>query len=132
MSKPTNERIVLSASALAVQEIWEPEIGDLCLIFIGKNAHPFRLTYKTFQMSAKHHIKKLYTFIPDAAWCAERKEFKYNLIEIIYNHSDNPHWMIITDGTPEPFTHANYDTVHLMACEFVLSGGKNDLRIKSQ
>ena len=131
----TKEFIELCKNAPAVQDLWEPKRDDLCVIFIGKFSHPYRMCYKVFQKIPLHHLKKQYLFLPDASWCANQIA-RMGKLKGINSRQKGERWVISISmkETFKPkdmiyFCHADYDTVHLMAAEFVLSEGKNDLRV---
>jgi hypothetical protein len=73
-------------------------------------------------------------FLPDANWCAEK--IKNNIYQTFW-HSVVNLWemaIVINPNAPidetqaETFQHVDYDTVHLLATEYILSDSKNDLR----
>lgn len=129
--QPTKEFIKKCQEAKAVQEAWEPEVGD-CLQYPPNEELLFFFLERNFhgEWDNLGVEKKECIFLPDARWCAE--QIKIELYQIIYIPGLSK-WnvdicIVGKEIISKSFTHADYDTVHLMAAEYVLSGGKNDLR----
>lgn len=117
--QPTKEFIELCKMAHAVQLTHVSKVGDLVT---DPDDSPILIE--------KHQHLKWKYFLPDASWCAERFKISYEGANYRPLQDD---WIIGvrefgTGHKSEYFTHADYDTVHLIAAEYVLSGGKNDLR----
>ena len=72
---------------------------------------------------------KKIVYIPTVEWCLE--QIKNDLLMADFNFLGCLEWRILydtaEDGT-EIFQHPNLNICAILACEYVLSGGKNDLR----
>lgn len=119
--QPTKEFIKLCSNCKFIHEVWDPKEGDLTFSFNTSSL----FTFDKPLLIANSFRKERFIFLPDASWCAN--QIKNNRPLIKRNNGDTA-WIIEFKNNTVYFTHADYDTVHLMAAEYVLSGGKNDLR----
>lgn len=120
--QPTKKFIGLCQKAKAVQEVELLPEYDIIHISGGdvKKVSLSKFTLRDY--------REEFIFLPSTDWCLDKiKERMWNF------DWDNPNWVVDISkptgcGSYTHFKNPDLNTVTLIACEYLLSSGKNDLR----